>query len=534
MQEKHSVVAKSATFFSLGTALSRVGGVIREMLLAFYFGTHATFAAFVMAYRFASILRRVFGEGAVVNGFIPYFEEKRKASEKEGAIFFRDMFYTVLSLVGLSVLITEAVLVAFYFFGGLQKSTNEILLLTMIIMLGLFFICLFGLTSALLQCEKHFFTTGVAPLFFNITLIFAILVLRNQPISVALVYLSWFVVAAYLAQLLMNFPHTIQFMKERLSFGDWFRARVFSQDVKKLLVPLLLGVLGVAAVQINNALDMVFARIASAEGPAFLSYSGRLEQLPLAIFGIAVSSALMPPLARAASSDNHSAYRGLLRYAMSLTTLFLIPATVIMLAFGGTGVNLIFGRGAFTDHSTIHTTICLFGYSIGLVPHGIILLLAPAFYAVKDYKTPTFASIYSVIINILLNFLFVKGFGMGALSVAVATSISCIFNMIYLSQGLANRYHFNPLVDLGRMLMWLIPLSGIVGLVTMWVGQEYFQVATFGFYKGGNLFTFPRDLKTQLFEFIVMMGIFSALFCPLAYFLYSRGEARQKREVESI
>lgn len=522
MSDSNKSIAKSATSFLAGTLLSRFGGVVREMLLARFFGTHATYAAFVMAYRFASILRRIFGEGAIVNGFIPFFEEKRKESDEKAGLFFRDMFFTLIFLLFLSVAVIELILLYFYAYSSISLAKKEICLMTMIILPGLFFICLFGLTSALLQCEKHFFIPGVAPLFFNFTMILAIWVIKDLAIAKALVYLSWFVVGAYFVQLMMNMPYTLSFLWRSLAFKQWLKGRVFSTDVRAMMGPLLLGVVGVAAVQFNNFFDMIFARWNVAEGPAYLSYSSRLEQLPLSIFAIAIASALMPPLTRAAARNDTEGYRSMLKYCLARNALFLIPCTMVMMSLGVTAVNLIFGQGAFGVSSTVNTTICLFGYSLGLLPHGFVLILAPCFYSMKEYRIPTLAALYSVLINLVLNCLFVFGFGWGPFSVALATSIAALYNLSYLNTSIKKRFGFNPLRELIPLFSWVTPLALIAGGVTMWVGQHYLAIPTIDIYWKTEGFVFSRGFWRQIYEFLALMGVFSAIFVPPAWIVLWR------------
>ena len=159
--------------------------------------------------------------------------------------------------------------------------------------------------------------------------------------------------------------------------------------------------------QINSALDAVFARYASLEGPAYLWYAIRIEQLPLALFGIAFSTALLPSLSRALKAGNTPQYLSLLQFCFRKCYSLIFPCCLGVFVLGGVGVNLLFGRGGFTGESTHQTILCLWGYGIGLVPAAFVLLMAPAFYATREYKIPMKGAVISVGINLALSTLFV-------------------------------------------------------------------------------------------------------------------------------
>ena len=190
---------------------------------------------------------------------------------------------------------------------------------------------------------------------------------------------------------------------------------------------------------INNALDAVFARVADESGPAYLWYAMRVQQLPLGLIGVAFSGALLPPLSRAYHSGNLTRYSNFILTSIQRCALLLIPFAFALFITGDTCINLLYGRGDFTDESTLATTYCLWAYSCGLVPMGLILTMAPAFYAREDYRTPTIASALAVGMNIGLNAVLIFGWGMGAASVALATSLSSWFNVLYLGVALEKK-----------------------------------------------------------------------------------------------
>ncbi len=512
-QDTHSSVAKSASQFFTGTVISRITGMVRDLSMAYYFGTTPAVAAFLLAFRLSNLLRRLFGEGALLNGFIPFFEGKRKKDPKAAALFFRDLFWSlVILLIGI-ILVLEVFVGSLIYFQNFTYGTEQILKMTMCMLPGLVFICLFGLSIALLQCEKNFFTPGVAPVAFNFVWIIAIWTFRKHEPYQAMMYLSIAVVLSFCLQWGMTVSGLKKYASEFITLKEWMRARLFTNELKTMVIPLLLGVVGVAAVQINSAVDVIIARYASLEGPAYLSYSHKLQQLPLALFGIAIASALMPPLTRAIKNDDHKTYKSLLKFAFGRTFSLLFPGTIAIFLLGGASVNLLYGRGLFTNSSTIHTTYCLWGYGLGLVPSAFVLLLAPAFYARRDYWTPTLASLIAVGMNLTLNLIMVFGLGWGATGIAVGTSISAYFN----ARFLLSRLHIRILSAVMPTFVKVTIASMIAGVVTLIFGHVFLQYPIINLFMGDMTVEFSRSFVVQLREFMVLTSFFGVVFLTLSY-----------------
>lgn len=317
-------------------------------------------------------------------------------------------------------------------FGALDSGNEEIVQLTLIMMPSLFFICLYGINSSLLQCEKNYFYSSAAPIAFNLIWIVGVMCSSHLPMEEAVVRLSFFVILASFGQWAVTLPKTLSSLKNLEVKGFFKGTKLFSKDVLRLCIPLVLGVIGVAASQINNAMDAVFARWADDEGPAFLWYAIRLQQLPLALFGVALSSALLPPLSRAIKAKDKEQSEKFLNFSSLRTIQAMLPITFCLLIMGDGCINLVYGHGDFTANSIAGTTLCLWGYTLGLIPMALVLSLAPAYYASGDYKTPSKASVGSMAVNLSLNAMLVGVFDAGAASVAVATSISAWINVFWL------------------------------------------------------------------------------------------------------
>jgi len=480
------VTRSSLKIFS-GTLISRVTGMLRDIAMAFCFGTSPALAAFLLSYRFVYLLRRLFGEALLHQGFIPHFESVRSQDPKEGALFFRDLFTSMALIVGGVILVGEV---------ALSLVAGQTAHLSMLLLPGVFFICLFGLSSGLLQAEKTFFLPAASPALFNLIWILGVLFLRILPIQQAVGGLALLLSFAHIAQWGMTAPKTWNYLRGHLSLQECMSPRPFSPELKQLVRPLLLGVLGVASVQINSAIDGVFARFASLEGPAYLWYAIRMQQLPLALFALSLSSALLPSLSRAFQEKDDTRFSELLRSAEKRIFTLIFPCMIGIFVLGASSVNLLFGHGDFGTGSVMGTTQCLWAYGCALLPASFVLILAPAFYAKRDYSTPAIAFATSTVINIGLNSLFVFYFHLGASSIALATAFSSFYNLIFLYSRLQRRPRFSGTIT-------KVAIAALLSGLAAYLFDRIFF---------GDIFDLPRGLARQLIHFGALAGIYFTSF----------------------
>lgn len=483
--DSSAFVSRSAFRFFSGTLLSRVSGMFRDVIMAFFFGTSASLAAFLLAYRFVYLLRRVFAEGVLHQGFIPHFETVRANDPRKGALFFRDLFWSMAILVG-AILVVGSL--------GLLCFSGEIPKLMLSMLPGIFFICLFGLSTGLLQAEKSFFIPSVAPVGFNAIWILGILAFRGMSMDKAAEGLALIISFAFFVQWGITLPRMWKYLRQYLSVKEMFRGKVFSEELRTLVQPLLLGMVGVAAMQVNSAVDGVFARWADLEGPAYLWYAIRLQQLPLALFALALSSALLPSLSRAYEAQDESRFQALMTFVKKRAFTLIFPCMIGIFVLGAASMNFLFGRGDFTELSTLRSTICLWCYGIGLLPAAFILIYAPSFYAKKDYKTPMIGFVGASLLNICLNGLLVFAFDLGAASVALATSITAYLNALYLSYKAGQKT--KSLVSMAKVGF----CSVVAGIVALLIGAMMGD-ATLDIWRGR--LAFSRNLSSQFLQLLI-------------------------------
>lgn len=453
--------------------------------------------------------------------FVPQFEHLRLEEPRKAAFFFRDLQRSVfLILIGI-ICVGGAALWGLYQSEMFSPENNQILLLTALMLPSLLFICLFGLNASVLQCDKRFFLTGVAPVAFNIVWIIAALSLINLPEEQAMHWLAGGIIIASIAQWAVTAVQTHKIITSCGGNGlHWFEKNPYGNDLGRIAKPLIYGVLGVAATQINNFLDAIFARYASLEGPAYLWYAVRIEQLPLALFGIALSGALLPPLSRAFKAGDQKTYLEFLFFSLRNTVLLLLPLSFVLWLMGSSGISVAYGRGDFNAISIAGTTKCLWMYAVGLLPMGLVQVLAPAFYARQNYSIPMQASVASMVCNVMLNTLFVMGFGLDAASIALATSISAWLNAAILGWCLWIRE------PRGAWWAWLRNSGKVLGMTL---------IAAIALAIGSPIVLENVAVQADFFDQLAWIwrvfemskqGILFALGFLVSYIFYSRLESR--------
>lgn len=519
IEDKPSSLMNSAKSSLYGTSLSRILGMVRDMCLAFFFGSSPDIAAFMVAYRFANLLRRLLGEGLLQAGFVPHFESIRQEGEAKAFQFFRDFFFSFILLLLGVVVIGEGIL--FLVKESFSQANQEITFLTMIQFPGLIFICLYALNTCFLQCQKAYFLPAFAPALFNLTWIAAVILVKDQIPQQAVIPLSIGVVVAFFAQWLFTMVPCVYYLKKSLNIKNVFSVRLFSDKVRSLFKPLALTVFGISAMQINSAVDAVFARLADPSGPAYLWYAIRLQQLPLALFGIAIAGALLPTLSRSIQQGSFDRYRSFLQMGLKQSMGLMLICTFGIFILGGSSLNLIYGRGDFDQHTLIETLYCLWGYGIGLLPATFVLLLATGFYAKKNYKVPAFSSVAAVLINVFLNAFFIFGLGYGASSVAFATSISSFFNcfilFFYLSKKVEQIFDFEFLVSFFKSLT-----CSVLGLISTIVIAYWIKDPILYSLLGQEVGSFPLKLTYQFLNFVILAGPFLVVSFFSAYLIKNK------------
>ena len=448
-QEK---LVKRAGGISLATQASRILGLIRDMLIASRFGTGIYASAFIAAFRIPNLFRRLLGEGALSASFIPVFTDYlHKRSRKEAWQLALAIFnLLLLLLLGITLLgIFGAPLIAKIIVPGFAPDQVELTTrLLRLLFPYLLFIGLAALAMSVLNSFKHFALPAMAPMVLNLVMIISLIFFVKPQSQSGIRALSLGVLIGGLGQLLLQIPALLNKgmpvkimtvfrhpgvnpVRSKSPGATAVRRGGWTSDgVKK--IALLMGpvALGLAVYQINIVVDTIFASYESIVGEgaiAALYYGNRLMQFPLAIFGIAMATAVFPTMAGQVSRGKIDELKEMLPFALKTVFFLIIPSSVGLIVLGRPIVSLLFERNAFGVRSVQDTVTALSYYSLGLFAYAGVHITSRAFYSLQDTKTPVKVACLALLINIVLNLILMRPLRLGGL--ALATSLSAGINL---------------------------------------------------------------------------------------------------------
>ncbi|EGG29794.1 Proposed peptidoglycan lipid II flippase MurJ [Aequoribacter fuscus] len=439
---KGGLLGSSAIVASM-TFLSRILGLIRDVVLAGFIGATANADAFFVAFKIPNFLRRLFAEGAFAQAFIPVLADYRASGDEQAIQQFINkvtgMLGGVLIAVTAFMMVAAPVVTAIFapgFVGDSAKFTltAEMLRITFPYLL---FISLTGVAGAILNSYGYFAVPAVTPVLLNICLIGAALVAAPwfEPPIMAL---AWGVFAAGACQLTLQLPFLSRI--QRLPKPVWDRKDEGVRRVLWLMVPALFGV---SVSQINLLLDTVLASLLPSGSVSWLYYSDRLTELPLGVFGIAIATVILPNLSDLKAQQNSEQAKRVLDWAVRMVVLIALPATVALWILSEPILITLFQYGAMQEHDIAMATLSMRAYALGLLAFMLIKVLAPGFYAQKDTKTPVKIGVIAMVSNMVLNVAFVfplmHWYDVGHVGLALATSCSAFINAGLLMRGLRAR-----------------------------------------------------------------------------------------------
>lgn len=419
MEDSKKTITKSSKHFLFGTLFSRLTGMLRDITFAFLFGASIKLAAFMVAFRIALIFRTFFGEKLFLSGFVPHFEEiKNNFSSKKAFFFYRDLCYSIFSIL---------LLLTLFFFLLKNFFSKKTIILFFYMFPSIIFAALYSINSAFLQCKKIYFIPAIAPIFFNITIIIISFLLKNN-----IYMISHFVILAFFMQWFFTFIFCFKIFIKNNSIKDFFTPNIFSYQLKRLIKPFSIGAIAISLTQINVCVDFILAKIKNPIFPSFLWYSSKLYHLPIALFAIAAFSAILPPFARSFSEKKLEKFKTFFDAEIKKFISLMITITFATIILGASSIAMIFARGKFNDFCVQNTFFCLLGYCLGFLPYSLILIISAALFSQKNYKIPNISSILCVFFNLILNILFLFVFKFKAHIISFATSLSLIFQLIFL------------------------------------------------------------------------------------------------------
>jgi putative peptidoglycan lipid II flippase len=414
------------------TLVSRVLGLVREVVFAALVGAGYHADAFKIAFRIPNLLRDLFAEGALSAAFVPTYARTQREAGRAAAFALANRVLTVL-LVLLGGLIVAAVVLARPLVAALASGFDAepgkaalTVFLTRLMMPFLLLVSLAAVAMGMLNAEERFGVPALSPALFNLVAIVwaAVLWARGLPLEQVVVGWAGGALLGGLAQFLVQVPSL-----RRL--GWRFHPQWAPRDPGLLRIAHLMApaTAGLAAVEVNIVVNSHFAS-REAGAVSWLDFAFRLLYLPIGLFGVALGTIATAGLARRAAEGDVEGLRATLRHTLSLLAFLTVPATVGLMALGVPVVRLIYERGRFTADDTRATAVALFLYAFGLVGYTGVKVLAPAFYALGRPRVPLLASVSAVATNLVVVLLLHGRLGFRA--IALGTALGSLANTLLL------------------------------------------------------------------------------------------------------
>lgn len=441
------------------TLISRILGFVRDVIVAFALGAGLFADAFFVAFRIPNLLRRLFGEGSLTMAFIPvYSRVKEEHGEEEAQAMARSaMIWLAVILCSITILaeilarpLTMAIA------PGFTKNLEQFQVtidLVRICFPYVIFICGVALCMGILNARDHFLAPALAPVVLNVALIGSALTGYYCGLNVAY-SMAYGVLIGGMGQWLLQQPFL---RKEGFSWrGPWSWK---NKGVARMGLLMLPTVFGAAVYQLNILLGTLLASYLPVGSVSYLYYADRLVQFPLGVFGIAVSTAALPSLAKLAARNEMEEYDHALTVALGLTLFIALPAAAGLIALAEPVITLLFERGAFTAEAVTATAKALIAYSVGLPFIALARPLVAGFYALEDTKTPVKIAVACLITNIGLGIWLMQS--MAHVGLALAVSASSLLNFCLLFVLLARKRRAN-LIPMASAIKTVI-LSALIG-----------------------------------------------------------------------
>ncbi len=423
---KEGSFVKSVSLVSGATAFSRVLGLVREQVLAYFFGASLATDAFVTAFRIPNLLRDMFAEGALSSAFVPVFKEKLvRQSDQEAFNLANTVLAAVLLVVGMIVLlgIIAAPAIVFISAKGFTADPFKFGLtvsLTRLMFVYLLLVSLSAMVMGMLNSFGRFGVPAFAPAVFNLGMILSMFLLRHF-FGIPIYAVAVGVLVGGAGQLAVQLP-----LLWRIGFRLRWRLDLLDEGLKKVVRLFTPMVIGMSAGRINILVNTLLASFLIEGSISYLNYSFRLMHFPLGVFAVALGTVALPKASEIAARGNMEELSRAYRQALGLNLLFIVPSAVFLAFVGPQLVSVIYQWGQFSAIDTRHTALALLHYSYGLIGFAVVRVTVPIFYALGDSRLPTRISILSVLVNMLLYYPMIRALDFAGL--AAATSLAALLN----------------------------------------------------------------------------------------------------------
>lgn len=436
---------RSGLLVMIITMVSRVLGLVRAGIIAYYFGASAMTDAFFSAFKISNFFRQLLGEGALGSSFIPLYNERVESEGEENS---KQFIYSILNLLFIFSTIVTILMIIFSqgiidgIVSGFPDETKIIASRLLKIMSVYFvFISLSGMVCAILNNFKQFAVPASTSIFFNLAIILASMYFGK---TYGIDALAYGVVIGGLFQFLVVLPAFFKIMKGYSFKIDWK-----DPYLKKIFIMICPMLIGIVARQVNTIVDQMFASYLAEGGVSALENATRLYLLPVGVFGVSISTVIFPALSKAMSKNDLDGATDNIIKGLNILLFLIIPSTAVLTFYAPEVIRLTLSYGKFDEEAVRVTSQALLYYSLGLYFYTAIYLMTRAFYSVKNSKYPVKFSIISMVINIVLNFLLIKSMAYRglALSTSIASGVNfflllIVFRRKYINFSLKKSYIF--------------------------------------------------------------------------------------------
>jgi putative peptidoglycan lipid II flippase len=454
--QRRSGVARNTIIFSIATGLSRIVGLVREIVAARYFGTSGPASAFTIAFQVPNLVRGLFADAAISAAFVPVFTEllekgkKREAYQLAGSLLM--IILGALGFLSLFFVLAASVVMPLFIGGQFTEHLTDLtvvmsrILFPIVVLLGVN-----GLVVGILNAYEHFSIPAIAPLVWNLVIIASLIFLRPAFSGDHEIYAYAIgVLAGTVVQLVMSLP-PLRGIDFRFSLGgSWRDPRI--RQVLTLMLPVTIG-LGV--INFDLVINSSLGSLVSEEAPRSIDAAFRIYMLPQGMFSVALATVLFPTLSRYAARSDLDGLRTTMATGVRQIFLFLIPAAAFTLALATPIVRLVFEHGAFGPDSTDRVSTALFWFSFSLPFAGVNLLLTRTFFSLQRPWIPTALATGNLVVNALISLALYKPFGIAGLVIgtAVASAGMTASQAYYLRRELHGR------LEGGRTIMAVMQMS---------------------------------------------------------------------------
>jgi len=476
---------KSTALVSSMTFISRVLGLLREIVFARWFGASAATDAFFVAFKIPNFLRRLFAEGSFSLAFVPILAEYREKGDLQALKSLIDavtgtLMSVLLVITAIGIFAAPAIMMVFapgWYMDG-RESFDLATNMLRITFPYIFLISLTALAGGILNTFDRFLLPALTPALLNISFITAAVCFSDkfeQPVEA----LAWAVLVAGVLQLLVQFPALARHgLMPRPRF-NWKHSGV--RRILKLMIPTLIGS---SVAQINLLFDTLIASFLIVGSVSWLSYSDRLMEFPIGVFGVALSTVILPSLARKHTATDTQAFSATIDWALRLALVITIPAAVALAVLAVPLLATMFQYQAFSTNDVYMSSLSLMAYAAGLPAFIAIKVLAPGFYARQDTKTPMKIGIFALLINMVFNLAFVGSMlwldipGAHA-GLALASGVSAWLNAGLLYYHLKKQGHYQPEQGWSRVMAAIVAASLLMALGLYFISPDLSSWAEF-------------------------------------------------------